>query len=149
MASRPARKPISLSPSGAKAIRPAAPVRWRPMASTASAVSGTELASCGAPEFPAPLAAVRGSSLPLALDKLAPRSIVKRKLGTGDRDREIQIGGVIYPDSADKGARFVQLCNQKGIPLIFLQDVTGFMVGSRAERRGIIKSSPRLMPIFP
>ena len=73
------------------------------------------------------------------------RSIVKRKTGTGERDREIQIGGVIYPDSADKGARFVQLCNQKGIPLIFLQDVTGFMVGSRAERRGIIKDGAKMV----
>ncbi|MCP3958535.1 MAG: acyl-CoA carboxylase subunit beta [bacterium] len=73
------------------------------------------------------------------------RSIVKRKTGTGERDREIQIGGVIYPDSADKGARFVQLCNQKGIPLVFLQDVTGFMVGSRAERRGIIKDGAKMV----
>lgn len=73
------------------------------------------------------------------------RSIVKRKIGTAEREREIQIGGVIYPDSADKGARFVQLCNQKGIPLIFLQDVTGFMVGSRAERRGIIKDGAKMV----
>ncbi len=73
------------------------------------------------------------------------RSIVKRKTGTGERDREIQIGGVIYSDSADKGARFVELCNQKGIPLIFLQDVTGFMVGSRAERGGIIKDGAKMV----
>ncbi len=73
------------------------------------------------------------------------RSIVKRKIGTAEREQEIQIGGVIYPDSADKGARFVQLCNQKQIPLIFLQDVTGFMVGSRAERRGIIKSGAKMV----
>ncbi len=73
------------------------------------------------------------------------RSIVKRKIGTGEREREIQIGGVIYPDSADKGARFIQLCNQKRIPLIFLQDVTGFMVGSRAERRGIIKDGAKMV----
>ncbi len=73
------------------------------------------------------------------------RSIVKRKIGTGERDKEIQIGGVIYPDSADKGARFVQLCNQKRIPLVFLQDVTGFMVGSRAERRGIIKDGAKMV----
>ncbi len=73
------------------------------------------------------------------------RSIVKRKTGTGEGEQEIQIGGVIYPDSADKGARFVELCNQKKIPLVFLQDVTGFMVGSRAERRGIIKAGAKMV----
>jgi acetyl-CoA carboxylase carboxyltransferase component len=73
------------------------------------------------------------------------RSIVARKTGTKDRDRELQIGGVIYSDSADKGARFVELCNQKGIPLLFLQDVTGFMVGSRAEQGGIIKSGAKMV----
>ena len=73
------------------------------------------------------------------------RSIVKRKTGTEAGEQEIQIGGVIYPDSADKGARFVQLCNQKKIPLIFFQDVTGFMVGSRAERRGIIKAGAKMV----
>ncbi len=73
------------------------------------------------------------------------RSIVKRKTGTESGEQEIQIGGVIYPDSADKGARFVQLCNQKQIPLIFLQDVTGFMVGSRVERRGIIKAGAKMV----
>ncbi|MEE8525959.1 MAG: carboxyl transferase domain-containing protein [Thermoanaerobaculia bacterium] len=73
------------------------------------------------------------------------RSIVPRKTGTGDGDHELQIGGVIYSDSADKGARFVELCNQKKIPLIFLQDVTGFMVGSRAERGGIIKDGAKMV----
>ena len=73
------------------------------------------------------------------------RSIVKRQTGTGEGDRELQIGGVIYSDSADKGARFVQLCNQKGIPLLFLQDVTGFMVGTRAERGGIIKDGAKMV----
>ncbi len=73
------------------------------------------------------------------------RSIVRRKTGTGQADRELQIGGVIYSDSADKGARFVELCNQKGIPLVFLQDVTGFMVGSRAERGGIIKDGAKMV----
>lgn len=58
---------------------------------------------------------------------------------------EMQIGGVLYSDSADKGARFVLNCNQKGIPLLFLQDVTGFMVGSRAERGGIIKDGAKLV----
>ena len=61
------------------------------------------------------------------------REIIKNRKG------EMQIGGVIYSDSADKAARFVANCNQKKIPLVFLQDVTGFMVGSRSEHGGIIK----------
>ncbi len=73
------------------------------------------------------------------------RSIVARKTGTEAGDRELQIGGVIYSDSADKGARFVELCNQKQMPLLFLQDVTGFMVGSRAEQGGIIKSGAKMV----
>ena len=58
---------------------------------------------------------------------------------------EMQIGGVIYSDSADKAARFIMNCNQKGIPLIFLQDVTGFMVGSKSEHGGIIKDGAKLV----
>ena len=73
------------------------------------------------------------------------RSIVAKKTGTGAKDKELQIGGVIYSDSADKAARFVALCNQKKIPLVFLQDVTGFMVGSRAEHGGIIKDGAKLV----
>jgi 3-methylcrotonyl-CoA carboxylase beta subunit len=73
------------------------------------------------------------------------RSIVPRRTGTGAADKELQIGGVIYSESADKGARFVELCNQKKIPLLFLQDVTGFMVGSRAERGGIIKDGAKMV----
>ena len=73
------------------------------------------------------------------------REIVQRATGTHVDDKELQIGGVIYSDSADKGARFVQLCNQKKMPLLFLQDVTGFMVGSRAERRGIIKDGAKMV----
>ncbi len=73
------------------------------------------------------------------------RSIVARKTGIGTADKELQIGGVIYSDSAAKGARFVELCNQKGIPLLFIQDVTGFMVGSRAERGGIIKDGAKMV----
>ena len=67
------------------------------------------------------------------------RSVVKSKKG------EVQIGGVIYSDSADKAARFVMLCNQKKIPLVFLQDVTGFMVGSRSEHGGIIKDGAKMV----
>ncbi len=72
------------------------------------------------------------------------RSTVQRKVGVKG-ERELQIGGVIYSDSADKGARFVELCNQKRIPLLFLQDVTGFMVGSRAEHGGIIKDGAKMV----
>jgi 3-methylcrotonyl-CoA carboxylase beta subunit len=67
------------------------------------------------------------------------RKIVKNKKG------EVQLGGVIYNDSADKAARFIMNCNQKKIPLVFLQDVTGFMVGSRSEHAGIIKDGAKLV----
>jgi acetyl-CoA carboxylase carboxyltransferase component len=75
------------------------------------------------------------------------RAVVVRKRGLDPKEREMQIGGVIYADAADKGARFVELCNQKGIPLLFLQDVTGFMVGSRAEREGIIKDGAKMVNV--
>ena len=58
---------------------------------------------------------------------------------------EMQLGGVIYNDSADKAARFIMNCNQRNIPLVFLQDVTGFMVGSRSEHSGIIKDGAKLV----
>lgn len=67
------------------------------------------------------------------------RKMVKSKKG------EMQMGGVIYNDSADKAARFIMNCNQKKIPLIFLQDVTGFMVGSRSEQAGIIKDGAKMV----
>ena len=57
----------------------------------------------------------------------------------------MQFGGVIYNDSADKAARFIMNCNQKKIPLLFLQDVTGFMVGSRSEHGGIIKDGAKMV----
>ena len=59
--------------------------------------------------------------------------------------KEMQMGGVIYNDSADKAARFILNCNQKKIPIVFLQDVTGFMVGSRSEHSGIIKDGAKLV----
>ncbi len=62
-----------------------------------------------------------------------------------DDSSEMQIGGVIYSESADKAARFIMNCNQKRIPLVFLQDVTGFMVGTRAERGGIIKDGAKMV----
>ncbi len=67
------------------------------------------------------------------------RSVVKTEQG------EMQVGGVIYSDSADKATRFIMNCNQKKIPLIFLQDVTGFMVGSKAEHGGIIKDGAKMV----
>lgn len=57
----------------------------------------------------------------------------------------MQFGGVIYSDSADKAARFIMNCNQKKIPLIFVQDATGFMVGSRSEQGGIIKDGAKMV----
>jgi acetyl-CoA carboxylase carboxyltransferase component len=67
------------------------------------------------------------------------RKIVKTKKG------EMQFGGVIYSDSADKATRFIANCNQKKIPLVFLQDVTGFMVGSKSEQGGIIKDGAKMV----
>lgn len=67
------------------------------------------------------------------------RKLVKSKQG------EIKFGGVIYSDSADKATRFIANCNQKKIPLIFLQDVTGFMVGSKSEHGGIIKDGAKMV----
>jgi len=67
------------------------------------------------------------------------RKVVKSKEG------EMQLGGVIYGDAADKATRFIANCNQKKIPLVFLQDVTGFMVGSKAEHGGIIKDGAKMV----
>lgn len=67
------------------------------------------------------------------------RNVVKNKKG------EMQFGGVIYGDAADKATRFIANCNQRNIPLVFLQDVTGFMVGSKAEHSGIIKDGAKMV----
>jgi acetyl-CoA carboxylase carboxyltransferase component len=67
------------------------------------------------------------------------RNVVKTKKG------EMQMGGVIYSDSADKAARFIMNCNQRKVPLVFLQDVSGFMVGSKAEQGGIIKDGAKMV----
>lgn len=82
------------------------------------------------------LARVEGWSVGIVANQ---REIVKSK------DGEMQFGGVIYSDSADKAARFIMNCNQKRIPLVFLQDVTGFMVGSRSEHGGIIKDGAKMV----
>jgi acetyl-CoA carboxylase carboxyltransferase component len=67
------------------------------------------------------------------------RKVIKNAKG------ELQFGGVIYSDSADKATRFIANCNQKKIPLVFLQDVTGFMVGSKSEHGGIIKDGAKMV----
>ncbi len=82
------------------------------------------------------LARIEGWSVGIVANQ---RKVVKTKSG------EMQFGGVIYSDSADKAARFIMNCNQKKIPLVFLQDVTGFMVGSRSEQGGIIKDGAKLV----
>ncbi|MDB5222212.1 MAG: Methylcrotonoyl-CoA carboxylase [Chitinophagaceae bacterium] len=71
--------------------------------------------------------------------------VANQRLNIKNKKGELQIGGVIYNDSADKAARFIMNCNQKKIPLIFLQDVTGFMVGSRSEHSGIIKDGAKMV----
>ena len=79
------------------------------------------------------------------IDGWAVGIVANQRLITKSKKGEMQLGGVIYNDSADKAARFILNCNQKKIPLIFLQDVTGFMVGSRSEHGGIIKDGAKLV----
>ena len=82
-----------------------------------------------------------------AVTRIRPKDGVvanQRKL-VKSKTQGLQFGGVIYSDSADKAARFVMTCNQRNVPLVFLQDVTGFMVGSRSEHGGIIKDGAKLV----
>ncbi len=79
------------------------------------------------------------------IDGWAVGIVANQRLNIKNRKGELQMGGVIYNDSADKAARFIMNCNQKKIPLIFLQDVTGFMVGSRSEHSGIIKDGAKMV----
>jgi acetyl-CoA carboxylase carboxyltransferase component len=79
------------------------------------------------------------------VDGWAVGIVANQRLIVKSRKGEMQLGGVIYNDSADKAARFIMNCNQKKIPLVFLQDVTGFMVGSRSEHSGIIKDGAKLV----
>lgn len=79
------------------------------------------------------------------IDGWAVGMVANQRLISKNKKGEMQIGGVIYNDSADKAARFIMNCNQKKIPLVFLQDVTGFMVGSRSEHSGIIKDGAKLV----
>ena len=79
------------------------------------------------------------------IDGWAVGIVANQRLNIKNKKGELQIGGVIYNDSADKAARFIMNCNQKKIPLLFLQDVTGFMVGSRSEHSGIIKDGAKMV----
>ncbi|MEO6328342.1 MAG: carboxyl transferase domain-containing protein [Ginsengibacter sp.] len=79
------------------------------------------------------------------VDGWAVGIVANQRLNIKNKKGELQIGGVIYNDSADKAARFIMNCNQKKIPLIFLQDVTGFMVGTRSEHSGIIKDGAKMV----
>jgi len=79
------------------------------------------------------------------IDGWAVGIVANQRLVLKNKKGEMQMGGVIYNDSADKAARFIMNCNQKKIPLVFLHDVTGFMVGSRSEHSGIIKDGAKLV----
>lgn len=79
------------------------------------------------------------------VDGWAVGIVANQRLNIKNKKGELQIGGVIYNDSADKGARFIMNCNQKKIPLVFLQDITGFMVGTRSEHSGIIKDGAKMV----
>ena len=79
------------------------------------------------------------------VDGWAVGLVANQRLNIKNKKGELQIGGVLYNDSADKGARFIMNCNQKKIPLIFFQDITGFMVGTRSEHAGIIKDGAKMV----
>lgn len=80
-----------------------------------------------------------------AVGIVANQRHVVKTTGAKTKSSEMQFGGVIYNDSADKATRFIANCNQKKIPLVFLQDVTGFMVGSKSEHSGIIKDGAKMV----
>jgi len=80
-----------------------------------------------------------------AIGIVANQRKVVKTTGAKTKPSEMQFGGVIYSDSADKATRFIANCNQKKIPLVFLQDVTGFMVGSKSEHGGIIKDGAKMV----
>lgn len=79
------------------------------------------------------------------IDGWAVGIVANQRLNIKNKKGELQMGGVIYNDSADKGARFIMNCNQKRIPIIFFQDITGFMVGTRSEHSGIIKDGAKMV----
>jgi len=79
------------------------------------------------------------------IDGWAVGVVANQRLVTKNAKGEMQVGGVIYSEAADKAARFISNCNQKKIPLVFVQDVTGFMVGSQSEHSGIIKDGAKMV----
>jgi acetyl-CoA carboxylase carboxyltransferase component len=79
------------------------------------------------------------------IDGWAVGIVANQRMVSKTKKGEMQFGGVIYSDSADKAAHFIMNCNQKKIPLIFFQDVTGFMVGSKSEQAGIIKDGAKMV----
>lgn len=79
------------------------------------------------------------------VDGWAVGIVANQRLNLKNKKGELQIGGVIYNDSADKGARFIMNCNQKRIPIVFFQDITGFMVGTKSEHAGIIKDGAKMV----
>src|SRR5436190_12265981 len=91
-----------------------------------------------------------GKTLVTAYARIADRPVgivASQRLQVRTKKEGIQMGGVIYADSADKAARFIMDCNQTGLPIIFFQDVTGFMVGRDAEQSGIIRSGAKLVNV--
>lgn len=89
-----------------------------------------------------------GKTLVTAYARISGRAVgivANQRIRSHSKKAGLQMGGVIYPESADKAARFVMDCNQTGIPLIFFQDVQGFMVGKEAEQAGIIRSGAKLV----
>ena len=89
-----------------------------------------------------------GKTLLTAYARIGGRAVgivANQRLQVRTKKEGIQMGGVIYPDSADKAARFIMDCNQTGLPIIFFQDVTGFMVGKDAEQNGIIRNGAKLV----
>lgn len=105
---------------------------------------GTIIDSKSADEYKADY----GKTLVTAYARIGGRAVgivANQRLQVRTKKEGIQMGGVIYADSADKAARFVMDCNQTGLPIIFFQDVTGFMVGRDAEQSGIIRSGAKLV----
>ncbi len=91
-----------------------------------------------------------GQTIVAAFAKIGGHSVgivANQRTRSKSRRGELEYGGVLYPDSAEKAARFVMDCNQSGLPLIFLQDVQGFMVGKQAEQSGIIRAGAKLVNV--
>ena len=98
-----------------------------------------------APGAPIELPAFGGATIPQGSTSWSVGIVANQRKVVKSATGEMQLGGVIYGDAADKATRFIANCNQKKIPLVFLQDVTGFMVGSKAEHSGIIKDGAKMV----